>query len=343
MPPRRNYKKVSYLCSVLDLAEHIEFLLMRHDCVVVSGLGAFLIQEASAYYDSAVRLFYPPHRSLGFNPELRHNDGLLVSSVSRHEGISLDNAKTEIELQVAALCHQLKVNGEVRIGNLGMMYRKTDSDAVIFEPDESSIANMQYDGFKPLEIRTLSSSEEHDSEEITTEQTAPKILTIPTPIKIIASVIVIMMTLGILYSTNGFVRGNDSNFASLDTGLSSSFDSSSHYENVSDDYATSVLSKEIQLNISLPTETHEEESVPSSDKTCDGKQLNDSDRYLLVVASFPSYKSAQRHIDGNPAMKVIEMEGKFRVYVSSARTINDARAEYATISETYPNVWICRR
>ncbi|MDE6465278.1 MAG: SPOR domain-containing protein, partial [Duncaniella sp.] len=60
---------------MINLSSHIEYLLLRHDCVVVPGLGALLVHEVHARFDADSCTFMPPSRSLGFNPAVTHNDG----------------------------------------------------------------------------------------------------------------------------------------------------------------------------------------------------------------------------------------------------------------------------
>ncbi len=323
---------------MLDITEHIEYLLMRHDCVVASGLGAFLIHETPASYDSNTQRFNPPSRALGFNPEVRHNDGLLVASVSRREGISVDSAKNEIENQVAAIRHQLELNGEVQIGNLGMLHRGVNPESPVFEPSATSMSTMRYAGLLPLDVKPL--LEETEDAQVDVEE-SPHLLTIPTPLKVVASIVVIMVALGILYSTTSLVHGPEMNFATLDTGLSSQIEASMPLEATVDTSLEPALSREIQLNISKPADAESNFGVAESNSS--DARFKDSDRYLLVVASYPSGSQAMRHINGNPDMKMVEMDGNYRVYVATCPTIRDARAEAQILSATYPNVWVCKR
>lgn len=311
---------------------------MRHDCVVVSGLGAFLVHEMPAVYDAQTQRFNPPSRALGFNPEVRHNDGLLAASISRREGISVDSAKTEIEIQVTALRRQLELNGEVQIGRLGVLHMGATSEAPVFEPSGSSI--MRYAGLCPIFVKPL--VDKSCAPETNTLVEAPRMLVIPAALKIVASIVVVMVTLGIVYSTTRLVRGPELNFATLDTGLSARFEASMPSETVVNTSIEPVLSREIQLNISVPTSMMRD-SVESVSKEADGDRFNDSDRYLLVVASYPSRLLAMKHIGGNTDMRVMEMDGNYRVYVATCSNIVDARAEAKAVSDTYPNVWVCKR
>ena len=69
-----------------ELSRHIEKLLLSHDCVIVPQLGGFVTQYVSARHVGCENLFLPPRRTVGFNPQLKLNDGLLVQSyMQAHE------------------------------------------------------------------------------------------------------------------------------------------------------------------------------------------------------------------------------------------------------------------
>lgn len=323
---------------MLDIAEHIEYLLLCHDCVVVPGLGAFLVNDTHAYYDPKTCHFFPPKRTLGFNPEVRHNDGLLVASISRKEGMSIENARMALESEITAMRHQLGLTGEIAMGNLGSLHKGVNPDAPVFEPSNYSLSSLRYAGLKPITIQPVISETDVESE---VEDNTLRIVSIPAPLKIVASIVVIMVALGILYSTRGLVRGPEMTFASLDTGISSKVDTALPL-NVSVDSALEpALSREIALNISYPA--IENNAEVSEGENSGGMNFSDTDRYLLVVASLPSHNSALRHINGNPDLRIIEMDGNYRVYVGTAPTITAARSIANDIVSQYPNVWVCKR
>ena len=64
-----------------------------------------------------------------------------------------------------------------------------------------------------------------------------------------------------------------------------------------------------------------------------------------MVGSFPSRRAAERHIGalGDSSLRIVEMDGNFRIYAASASNINDARMLADTLKASYPNVWVCRR
>lgn len=319
---------------MIDIARHIEYLLIHHDCVVVPGLGAFMINEEGAGYDAENKRLLPPSRSVGFNPEVRHNDALLVGSISRREGMSIDAARGELDTEVASMLHQIQLCGEIPVGNLGVLRRGITPESPVFYPSADSLPVRICTGLVPVEAEPLVT--EREDETAVAETAHERVVTIPMPLKIVASIVAVMVGLGILYSTTSLVNGPRANYASLDTGIGSRLEQSCEVEEMS---AAASLSREILLNIARPVV---EADVNKADKA---ETAEKPGRYILVVGSFPTLKAAQRHIShtGDPSLKVIEMEGNYRVYAASASNINDARDLADSLSPRYEYVWVCRR
>ena len=63
---------------MIELERHIEILLLNNDCVIVPGLGGFVAHHVDACYDDVENRFFPPMRTVGFNPKLDMNDSLLI-------------------------------------------------------------------------------------------------------------------------------------------------------------------------------------------------------------------------------------------------------------------------
>ena len=77
---------------VIQLNRHIEILLLANDCVIVPDFGGFITHNVPARYDESDNLFLPPLRTLGFNPQLRMNDSVLVQSYVEAYDISYPSA-----------------------------------------------------------------------------------------------------------------------------------------------------------------------------------------------------------------------------------------------------------
>lgn len=316
---------------MIDLAPHIEYLLMGHDCVVVPGLGAFLVHETAAYYDAAVGRFMPPMRSLGFNQAITINDGLLVESVARKRDVTLDAARVEVESAVASFRHQLMTAHSLPVGNLGILTE--NDDTLVFEPSQTSAMTMRYAGLHPLAVTPIVEEKSEPVERIVIA--AKREVSVPLSLKIAASVIILMVACGVFFATDSLMGKRQTNYASLDSGLRLQVECPV----VATQESSLAVSREIELNIAIPRS----ESIAPQSAVGESAGISAPGRYLLVVGSFPSMKSALKYIGDDSRMAVMEMDGKYRIYIASAATNSEAHAKADALRDEFPFVWICRR
>lgn len=104
---------------MVGLEQHIEWLLQDNDCVIVPGLGGFITHYTPAKRVPQENCFLPPTRIIGFNPQLKLNDGLLVQSYMAVHHINFSEACQKITIAVNKLLIQLHENGKISIGNIG--------------------------------------------------------------------------------------------------------------------------------------------------------------------------------------------------------------------------------
>lgn len=123
-----------------NLFKHIEYLLIRHDCVIVPGLGAFIASRIPARIDMDKRIILPPTRQTAFNQAVTADDGLLANSYVRKYGCTFDEARQIIVRQVAFLKSFLYANREAKVGSLGKLMLGVE-DNLVFSP------NMESDAF----------------------------------------------------------------------------------------------------------------------------------------------------------------------------------------------------
>lgn len=119
-----------------NLALHIEYLLLRHDCVIVPGFGAFLNMRKEADYDKLNKKWFPMKSEVVFNSDIRNDDGLLANSVARKYKISFREARELIEKEVEVLKTALRLDGEYTLGTVGII-RSGEEDRIVFSPFKS--------------------------------------------------------------------------------------------------------------------------------------------------------------------------------------------------------------
>lgn len=106
---------------MIELSRHIESLMLKHDCVIVPNLGGFVTQYVPARRVDDEQLFLPPCRSVGFNPQLNLNDGLLVQSYMQAYDTNYPEALKLINDAVTQLKQQLQEEGEYELSGIGKL------------------------------------------------------------------------------------------------------------------------------------------------------------------------------------------------------------------------------
>lgn len=119
-----------------EIALHIDFLLHTHDCVIVPGLGGFVVNGTGVEKNGLWGLDAPSFEVL-FNSKLTYNDGLLAESLMRTNDVSYDVAIKQIEKGCEELKNKLIEHGEVVWDNLGT-FKAGKENSIIF------LANKDY-------------------------------------------------------------------------------------------------------------------------------------------------------------------------------------------------------
>lgn len=118
---------------------HIAYLLIRHECVIVPGLGAFVVSTSDKEVTSRWGILSPPENFLGFNPEIKHNDGLLANSLAKEKNLSYKEANLIINQYVKNILHSLYKGENVQIKGVGTLYLRNTKK--MFRPDKTLSCN----------------------------------------------------------------------------------------------------------------------------------------------------------------------------------------------------------
>jgi len=130
--------KITIFADVIEIERHITKLLLANDCVIVPGFGGFIAHHIEAAYDEIDNMFYPPLRTLGFNPQLKMNDSLLALSFIEVYDISYPEALSRIENNVDEIISLIEENGYYEMCDLGVIRLGNDGH-YDFEPCEAGI------------------------------------------------------------------------------------------------------------------------------------------------------------------------------------------------------------
>ena len=139
---------------MIELAQHIEVLLLENDCVIVPGLGGFVAHYTPAMRAVEENTFLPPTRIIGFNPQLKMNDGLLVQSYMAVYGTDFSDATKIVDKSVEELLALLHEDGKVDLPNVGEL-RYSIHDTYDFVPYDNKITTPYLYGLDSFEMQEL--------------------------------------------------------------------------------------------------------------------------------------------------------------------------------------------
>ncbi|TNE47108.1 MAG: hypothetical protein EP344_19775 [Bacteroidetes bacterium] len=153
----------------IDIAAHIEKLLFLHDTLTIPGFGGFTATRVPAAVDYAGGAVTPPSKTLSFSENLSVDDGILVDELVKIHGISLEEARNEIEHFVEKVQAQLNQREIVTLPGVGRLY-KNYVQKIQFLPDATNFHAGSY-GLPPLQFSPIARSREVAADKTTT--TAP--------------------------------------------------------------------------------------------------------------------------------------------------------------------------
>ena len=139
---------------MIELERHIEILLLSNDCVIIPGFGGFMAHHVEAYYDEFDKIYFPPTRTIGFNPQLRLNDSLLVQSYIEAFDISYPDAIKRIEQEVGELKQRIEIKGKYEMNGIGILGINKEGK-YYFEPYEAGILTPEFYGLGVIELLPL--------------------------------------------------------------------------------------------------------------------------------------------------------------------------------------------
>ncbi len=144
---------------MFELTQHIESLLLNNDCVVVPHLGGFVTSSQPAHWVAEENLFFPPTRSVGFNPQLTINDGLLTLSYMQANDVSYPDAQKLVENDVAHIKEVILSQGEFMFDGIGKLSLRQDGH-YDFTPIEAGVVSPDLYGLDSVEIGRIQSQAE---------------------------------------------------------------------------------------------------------------------------------------------------------------------------------------
>lgn len=308
-----------------SLSLYIKELLVRHECVIVPGLGGFVSYRKAARIEGD--RVYPPMRCIRFNNLLNYNDGLLCEMYMTREGMTYDQSLRAIETAVDEVKERLDAVGRCEMGVVGALLRYEDGSMAVecgdatWLPENYGLAAVWLN--RP--VTAAANAEGHRTIVLHVPHGAGRAIRYAAAVVVI-SVLTLLMpstsTDGVHTASIGFdtvigkaVQYGQQTVATCDTVMTVAADT------------VAVVTKD--------------EGERMSDTTLPRK------RYHTIVASLTSRAQAMRYIEEQTAyrrdkLQIIEEGERYRVAVRSFETYGEA-AEYTDSVRNTPtgrHAWI---
>ena len=142
-----------------DLSQHIEYLLLDHDCVIYPQLGAFRATYVPSRWSQAEDLFLPPYRSVSFDADTKESDGLFETSLSRRYRVSPVDAEVMCAEYLDYIRQELAENGTMDLGSIGVFVQENETDPLTFYPAPAGVATPALYGLDSLHMDPLSAEQ----------------------------------------------------------------------------------------------------------------------------------------------------------------------------------------
>lgn len=352
-----------------ELAKHIEKLLLDNDCVIVPDLGGFIAYYQPAQYVEDEALFLSPYRSVGFNPQLIMNDGLLVQSYMQTHHTDYPDASREIAYEVNELKEKLYQDGMVDLPGIGCLYY-TIRDAYDFKPNLNGILSPSMYALDSFLIKPLEPEQVDDCE--------PTILVERKNIKefnyrwlnnavAVAVAVILFFFLSVPVENTYIDKGNYASLGteslfeairsqSMATSLSLSDDKKLQKNKMDISPVTVKVEKVTQISKAEPEPTpvkQENKEIEIKPKTNKAVSISQSvsrvspKSYHIIVASLATSSDAERILqeyrrNGHTDAVVLEGNGRFRISLFAFESKDSASKKLNELkkADVFKDAWV---
>ncbi|MBK5719462.1 SPOR domain-containing protein [Dysgonomonas sp. Marseille-P4677] len=300
--------------------DYLEFSLSEHNCVIIPDFGGFIINIDPAILCSN-GVINPPKQSIVFNPELKHDDGILTSYISKDENISYNAASKKIKDFVSVLRSDIKSGKSVQCSKLGEL-KINDEGNISFITNKLIYFPSQF-GLYPTEMKRLSVIENiatREKRNVSLKYTTSSIAAA------VAAILLFIAPSGNIKDVN---LGNTTQKADFISSITTSLTAiNDNKDNVFSSAFTSANETVPEKNTTIPTRTYYiiiggEETKNRADILLEKIQKNSfpkaqmlttSDRYRIYISSFDDKTQAEAFLETfrkeNPAFETAWLYSK---------------------------------
>ncbi|MDO4190830.1 MAG: SPOR domain-containing protein [Bacteroidales bacterium] len=294
------------------IAQHIERLLREQECVIVTGLGGFVVQHLSSRIVDG--MIYPPMSEIGFNDLLTHEDGLLAQSLMQERDISFVEATTLIAAEVRKIKETLNNNGLYLLGTIGT-FKHNAAGQIEFVPGKAKFLPENL-GLAPIALPQLAPTTNTEQKE------KSNVIHFYLPKTLLRNAAIV--TLVLLLSFLSPYKKSDTQFASLWTPTWECDTMRATHFNINTEETLTLENNQTAIET-----TANEQTIAKKIK-----------KAHIIIASLPSRESAQRYINNlqlqtGDEPEILEANGgtAFRVAIRNYTSAADATQELDAIHQ----------
>jgi nucleoid DNA-binding protein len=316
-----------------NLNFYIAYLLTKHECVIIPEFGAFVVFSVSASKKEIEGVLCPPAQSLGFNPEIKHNDGLLTHFLSERETISYKEADRFVKQYVNRLNEQLSAAKTVVFKWIGCLSISSDNK-IIFTPDtclSCNAANFGFNNFYLPQLKEL----EPVKESVGKEEKDPVVVTISFSRQILtrtASIAAVALTLFLVPAP---LNKNSGQYIS-----NASFFPVYHIAGTEKEIET--IEKPQEEKVLLISDNAETLAIENIDNR------TNNNHYYIIIASLPTKSRAEKALvdfknAGFSDAAILSKEGRHRIAIKSFEEKAEAESYLTSFrrnNPTYTDAWL---
>jgi hypothetical protein len=142
--------------SIPQISHTVEELLLQHECVIVPGLGGFLMRSFQASANPFSKELRPSGQSVFFNAALTQDDGLVAKHWAEQKGLTYAAAVTELKSIGSEILEQAKDKKPVPFGRMGQFFLNPQGQ-LFFIPAQSLNLSLEHFGLPALRWQALES------------------------------------------------------------------------------------------------------------------------------------------------------------------------------------------
>lgn len=130
------------------LIEYLPDLITHFECVIIPEFGGFISEKTGASING-LGAIQAPTKSILFNQQLNHNDGLVANYIAQKENISYNEALDIIKSEVDQFYEEIEKSGVLKINKLGEF--RLLNDHLMFKADDKENFLIESFGLSSLE------------------------------------------------------------------------------------------------------------------------------------------------------------------------------------------------